>query len=158
MKLIERQGDLFETSNEYYLAHCISADYALGAGIAKKFDSIYCMRSLLSETYPVPYGSTKYIGNALRIGNVFNLVTKRYCYQKPTFETLESSLIDMRTQCEELGIKKLAMPRIACGLDRLPWDGCEKCVSNLINNIFGDTDIEIVIYFYKSCKIMVDFF
>lgn len=31
----EKNGDLFSASRENYLAHCISGDYALGAGIAK---------------------------------------------------------------------------------------------------------------------------
>ena len=29
--------DLFTMPDDYALAHCISADFALGAGIAKKF-------------------------------------------------------------------------------------------------------------------------
>ena len=37
MKLIEVKQDLFIVPKDYALAHCISADYALGAGIAKEF-------------------------------------------------------------------------------------------------------------------------
>jgi len=38
-------------------------------------------------------------------------------------------------------IKKLAMPKIGCGLDCLLWD----CVEEEIKNIFNMTDIEIVV-------------
>ena len=38
MTITEIRKDLFNISNnEYYYVHCISADYALGAGIAKIF-------------------------------------------------------------------------------------------------------------------------
>ena len=37
MKLIEVKQNLFSISKDYALAHCISADYALGAGIAREF-------------------------------------------------------------------------------------------------------------------------
>ena len=146
MNIRETRGDLFAAPDDFYLAHCISADYVLGAGIAKKFDEFYWMKSRLKEKYTVPYGSTKYIGKALLIDDAFNLVTKRFCYQKPTFESLKTALIDMKRQCDELGIKRVAMPRITSELDKLPWDGCEECVSNTINGVFGDSNIEILIY------------
>lgn len=38
MRLIEEQGDLFELDTSYALAHCISLDCAMGAGIAVEFD------------------------------------------------------------------------------------------------------------------------
>lgn len=33
----EIHGDLFSVDDSYHLAHCISADFALGAGIAVQF-------------------------------------------------------------------------------------------------------------------------
>ena len=38
MIITEVTQDLFTVPQGYYLAHCISGDYALGAGIAKVFD------------------------------------------------------------------------------------------------------------------------
>lgn len=38
MVLKEVNKDLFTVSKDYALAHCISADFKLGAGIAKEFD------------------------------------------------------------------------------------------------------------------------
>lgn len=34
----EEKRDLFTVDDSYYLAHCISADFKLGAGIAVEFD------------------------------------------------------------------------------------------------------------------------
>lgn len=37
MIIKEVKKDLFTVSDDYALVHCISADFALGAGIAKEF-------------------------------------------------------------------------------------------------------------------------
>lgn len=34
----EEKLNLFSIDDSYYIAHCISADFALGAGIAKEID------------------------------------------------------------------------------------------------------------------------
>lgn len=130
--------DLFEISDDYYLAHCVSADFALGAGIAKTFNSKYNMRSKLFNSYP------NYVyrgGDALLIGNVFNLVTKAKCFQKPTYESLTEALEMMRDKMISSKITKLAIPMIGCGLDRLQWSR----VKNIIENIFADTEINIIV-------------
>lgn len=138
----EVQCDLFKVPQGYYLAHCISGDYALGAGIAKNFVNVYNMRYKLFKNYPIPIGE-KYanVGKALLIDNVFNLVTKPRCYHKPTYDTLYDTLLDMKQQCEQLDIDKVAMPLIGCGLDKLEWEQ----VYDVIESVFGDTEIEILV-------------
>ena len=130
--------DLFTMPQGYYLAHCISADFALGAGIAKAFDSVYNMRFKLFRHYP---DYEYHGGDALLIDNTFNLVTKQKCWHKPTYESLRESLEMMREQLEFMDVTKLAMPRIASGLDRLDWNQ----VYDIICEVFEDMDIEIVI-------------
>lgn len=132
----EIYGDLFDYENEYYLAHCISADCALGAGIAVEFNRRYGMRNKLKSKYP----QMKY-PTCVLIDRVFNLVTKEYCYYKPTYTTLEAALYSMKTLIKWNNIKKVAMPLIGCGLDKLKWDK----VSGIIKRIFSDVDIEILI-------------
>ena len=56
LKIIEETRDLFTVPQGYYLAHCISGDYALGAGIAKTFNEVYNMRYKLHKQYPIPMG------------------------------------------------------------------------------------------------------
>ena len=56
--------------------------------------------------------------------------------------TLESSLRALRDLCIQNGVHRLAMPRIGCGLDRLDWNQ----VSQLIQRIFQEDDVEITIY------------
>lgn len=143
----EKSGDLFSASQEYYLAHCISGDYALGAGIAKIFNKVYDMKVKLLKNYPIEDGMVYgHVGEALLIDNVFNLVTKARYFHKPTYDSLHATLIEMKKQCEELGISKLAMPRIGSGLDKLDWVKVE----DMIKDVFGDMDIEIVVYVLPS--------
>lgn len=138
MTITIEKKDLFTMPQGYYLAHCISADFALGAGIAKTFDEVYNMRFKLFRNYDnYEYNG----GDALPIDNVFNLVTKRKCWHKPTYESLRESLEMMKEQMDFLGATKLAMPKIASGLDRLEWDH----VYDIICEVFEDMDVEIVI-------------
>lgn len=151
MMLTEIHGDLFAVSNDYYLAHCISADYRLGAGIARQFSINYDVRRKLFRKFPHlddPFSGNhkSYVGKALLIDNIFNLVTKSRYFEKPTYDTLKHTLEDMKQQCDKYGIKRLAMPRIGCGLDRLNWD----MVKKIIKEIFTDTDIEIVVYYLSK--------
>ena len=136
--------DLFSVPDDYYLAHCISADYALGAGIAVEFDKRFDMRRKLREYYP-NFGVTMkhygFEGGCILIDNVLNLVTKDKYYNKPTYKSMQCAIAEMMMICNYNNIKKIAMPLIGCGLDRLQWDK----VSEIIKNTFKNTDIEILV-------------
>lgn len=47
----------------------------------------------------------------------------------------------MREICQDNDIKKVAMPVIGCGLDRLSWYK----VSEIIKKTFSEMDIEILV-------------
>ena len=47
----------------------------------------------------------------------------------------------MKEDMVATGVKKIAMPKIGCGLDRLNWN----IVRSIIKEVFEDTDIEILI-------------
>ena len=46
----EEVRDLFSISDDYILVHCISSDFALGAGIAKKFAQMGVKEKLVKKT------------------------------------------------------------------------------------------------------------
>lgn len=138
MTISIEKRNLFTVPHEYYLAHCISSDFALGAGIAKTFDSVYDMRFKLFNGYP---DYEYHGGDALLVGNVFNLVTKERYWHKPTYETVKHALEMMKGQMDFRGITKLAMPKIGCGLDRLSWDNVYK----IICEVFEDMGVDIVV-------------
>jgi len=143
----EEKRDLFTVDDSYYLAHCISADFKLGAGIAVEFDKRFNCRKRLFEMYPssrVPYWDKlqdRFKGLCTITDPVYNLITKRNYWNKPTLTTMENALLWMKEDCEIRKIDKLAMPKIGCGLDKLHWED----VSALIKKVFDDTDIEILV-------------
>lgn len=150
MTIKEEKRDLFTMPKDYVLAHCISADFALGAGIARKFDKLFNARKKLFNVFPKSWTpiwdktQERFRGGVVILFSdytFFNLITKRNYWDKPTLKTIENSLIWMKERCEDFGITKLAMPKIACGLDRKKWSD----VKPLIENVFADTDIEIVV-------------
>jgi len=148
----EEYCDLFSIDrSKYALAHCISADFALGAGIAVRFNTAFNIRNILNMTY-YSKGIEYFLNTSNKKGyciyidecKVFNLVTKANYYDKPTYASITNAIIDMANIALLNNIKYIAMPMIGCGLDRLNWSR----VSNIIKKIFKDTDIEILI-----CKV-----
>ena len=143
----EEKRDLFSVPNDYILCHCISSDFALGAGIAKEF-RMRGVRDELLKNYFINDWHDKGIALKTEMNNqqvVFNLVTKRKYFNKPTYETVRESLNDMKFQIfwgTDKNTKfKIAMPLIACGLDSLKWEK----VSNIIQEVFNDTNVEILV-------------
>jgi len=137
MTFTEIKGNLFDRKLEHpseYYVHCISGDYACGAGIAKEFNKRYNLTKKLQELPPC---------KCMTIDNVINLITKSKYWQKPTYDSLRETLVDLKELCKENLIKTLIMPRIGCGLDRLSW----KNVKKMLKEIFEDTDINIEIYY-----------
>lgn len=160
----EISADLFSLPEEYMLVHCISSDFALGAGIARVFRDRYGVRDALvakenstefftrsyksDGTVPLRYswhdkgycvftetGKCKWV--------VANLVTKYRYFEKPTYKTMRDAIHDLKKGlliCHP-NVKKVGMPLIGCGLDRLKWES----ISQIIQQQFCDTDIEIVV-------------
>lgn len=140
----EEKRNLFSVDESYTLAHCISADFALGAGIAVEFVKRFDMRKKLNnlfDGYLKTFQQENYKYDCLKVNNVFNLITKERYWHKPTYETLRGSLEIMRKLTLEFDINKIAMPVIGCGLDKLQWDK----VSEIIKDVFQNDDIEILV-------------
>lgn len=143
----EEIRDLFSVSEDYYLAHCISADFGMGKGIVVEFNKRFDMKSKLHSKYPDylnQYTHHRIGGDCILEGRVLNLITKERYFHKPTIIAMRLALQKMKKICVENNITKIAMPTIGAGLDRLAWSA----VSDQIHMIFYDADIEILV-----CKI-----
>lgn len=149
MTIREEQRDLFTVPTDHILVHCISADFAMGAGIAKEFTRRGVKARLIEK-----FQGLIEIGDCLITATTgwqleFNLVTKKKYWQKPTYNSLKAALINAKLyslMVADKGVEKpkpvkLAMPRIGCGLDRLEWSK----VKVIIEEVFADTDIEILV-------------
>ncbi|MBQ7673215.1 MAG: macro domain-containing protein [Alphaproteobacteria bacterium] len=148
----EEVRDLFSVPDDYWFAQCISADFGMGKGIAVEFNKRYDMKNEVISFYlensidgsrdlTNAWDFARNQGFCLWVNRVFNLVTKRNYWSKPTYETLENSLRIMKQSVVQSPVKKIAMPQIGCGLDKLKWEK----VSKIIQDVFKDTDIEILV-------------
>lgn len=141
LPLIERVGDLFAEPADH-LAHCVSVDCKLGAGIAKTFVERFgraSFRNRIASTLPV-------VGCVVVLGTesgktVYNLVTKEKYWQKPTLPALIETLIAMRSHAQSNAVRRIAMPRIGCGLDQLEW----RAVREAIEYVFLHSGVQIIV-------------
>ena len=144
MEFREEKRDLFSVPDDYYLAHCISADFAMGKGIVVEFNKRFDMKNKLKARYPDylnQWQREKKRSGCILAGRVFNLITKERYFQKPTYETLRGALECMKALCVQKGVRRAAMPVIGCGLDRLEWEQ----VSAVIQDVFAGTEVEILV-------------
>ena len=152
MKFNVIKADLFTMPTDNILAHCISADFALGAGIAKIFRDRLGTKKELQKKYNGEWDGKGYCAFTTESEWVVaNLITKERSFHKPTYETLTQSL---QAFCRQLrygdnnyGINydlegvKIAMPLIGCGLDGLDWNK----VSEIIKDVFRETEAVITV-------------
>lgn len=141
MTITELPGDLFQSHDA--LCHCVSRDLKMGLGIALLFKNKFQNQELLKQQKKkvgqVAYLKTDQIKNPY----IFYLITKEKYWNKPTMQTLEDSLKELKKLCLKFNITKLSMPRIGCGLDKLQWNQVKK----MIENIFQDSGIKITVYY-----------
>ena len=148
----ERIMNLFDIGMDYYICHCISSDAKMGRGITVEIDKAFGTKSEIMRDYgktlmtefqkDVSNGGCG--GTCVVCGRVINLVTKEWYWHKPTYSSMRQALRSMKDKCEELGITKVAMPKIGCGLDKLDWGK----VRDIIFDVFDDSDIEILVCVY----------
>ena len=82
-ELVHKIGNLFESKDS--LAHCISTDFKMSAGIARSFKRKF------------PYNFPESTNSPLFVQQVddrfiYHLVTKKRFFQKPTYDSLRQSL------------------------------------------------------------------
>ncbi len=105
MKLVEVKGDLFGAKCS--LAHCVSSDFHMSAGIARGFKNKFGGQEVLRA-------GGWLVGDAahLRLSSgryVFYLVTKCRYYHLPTLENLTLSLEQLARRVKLLDLKELAV-------------------------------------------------
>ena len=140
----EEVRDLFSVSDDYYLAHCISADFGMGKGIVVEFNKRFDMKRKLQSKYPDylnQFTRHRTGGDCILEGRVLNLITKERYFEKPTIITMRLALQKMKKICLENNITKIAMPTIGAGLDKMNFNK----VKEQIVDIFKDTNIEVLV-------------
>lgn len=136
----EEHCDLFDVEIEWSLCHCVSKDLAMTAGIAVEFKKRFGGLPEL-QSQGVEVGGVAVLQKGERF--IYYLVTKNKYGGKPTMTTLQASLKAMREHMLKHDVKKLAMPHIGCGLDRLCWPA----VQDLVLDVFDADEVELL-----ACK------
>lgn len=139
----EIQGDLFSAPKTYSLAHCVASDFKMSAGIAIVFRNKFDQIDKLKKQGGKP-GSVAVLKDNDRF--IYYLISKNDSYKKPTYKNLFLSLNAMKDHMIQNNVKKLAIPRIGCGLDRLQWEK----VREQLHKVFDDVDVKIVVYTMNS--------
>ena len=133
-----RSGDV--TNVETSIAHCVSRDLYMGAGVAKQIREKFGRIEELKEQ-EIGVGGVA----VLSIGPgrfIYNLVTKEKFSDKPSLWSIRESIKEMRTHSIENNIDIISMPRIASGLDKMDWNE----VLKILNKLFKSSDIIIRVY------------
>ena len=113
----------------------------MGAGIAVEFDKRFpgMKRYLLYTIKEYSYKQPCVIDYPDRDIYVFNLITKKFYYNKPNYYSMDKCLDILKDKCLTYNIKHLGIPKLGCGLDRLQWG---KVREGIIEK-FKDIDIDI---------------
>lgn len=144
MNYREISADILSLPDTYWVAHCISQDCKLGKGLALSISNTYpnIRRYLVNQvrqdktTIVIPYYT----------GEIFNLITKKEYFGKPTYKSIELALIELKYQVISMNIRKLAFPKIGCGLDNKDWNK----VKQMILDIFEDVDNLDILFCYMD--------
>ena len=126
------------------IAHCVSSDFAMGKGLA--FTIACCYPELQkSRKLPInnfPRGSLVTYFDQQRQRFIYNLVTKRQFFHKPTYETLELSLHALKRHLKRHEVHELAIPKLGCGYDQLHWP----TVFSILFEVFPGLNLSITIF------------
>ena len=131
-------GNVFDSKDS--IAHCVSADFEMCAGIARHFKRKFPTKypSNLDHSYTPLW--PQWLPETRRY--LYHLVTKQKYVNKPTYSTLRASLERMRTHAENNSIPRIRMPCIGTGLDHLDWDK----VKLLIQETFRASAVQVLVY------------
>ena len=90
------------------------------------------------------------IGTAVPVSEtgrfLYNLVTKRRYFNKPSVDSLKSSLLSMRVHGEQFGIRTINVPMLGAGLDGLDFYGH---VMPVLKEVFQESNVNINIHFLR---------
>jgi len=112
----EIKGNLFDSST--CLAHCVSRDFAMSAGIAVIFSNLFGGKEEL-KNQNVNIGEVAWLYRDSRY--IYYLVTKENYWWKPTYDSLRNSIRNLFILSKKHNVKSLSIPKLGCGLDGLQW-------------------------------------
>ena len=155
----ENYGDVIKKMPEYVTAHCISEDCGMGQGVVLAFRKAFpglkdiCLKHVENNMERINgvippckhMSDDKIVYNMFTKSKYWHRAGKYITYEK-YLENLKNSLELVRDDMLKNNETKIAMPKIGSGLDRCNW----KDVREIINEVFGETEIEVFICLWNS--------
>ena len=129
-------GDLLEDHGN--IGHCVSSDLKMSRGIARDFKKKFGGVQELQKQRRI-VGDVTFIKRRGRY--IFYMITKQYYWLKPSYSSMRKALSTLNTILLNLRIKRIALPKIGQGLDKLKWSNVKTLIKNYI-----DDSIEVIIY------------
>lgn len=128
------------------LAHCVSADFDMSNGIAKKFQKKFGDYQELVKK-GLHFQEERKVGDIAVLERnessfVYYLISRENWWDHATPSSMRACLLQLRRHCQENGVNKLAIPRLGTGADRIDWP----FVKRIVEEVFKETDISITAY------------
>ena len=119
--VIEQQGDLLDSP--HLKAYCVSADFKLGAGLAKQIKEKFPSYFPTKTEYKQQVLHAQYLGHDKF---VFHLIVKPRYFLKPIYRSPRKTLLALRDQMNFYRIDNFGIPQLSCGLNKLDWTEVQK--------------------------------
>ncbi|CAB3387726.1 Hypothetical predicted protein [Cloeon dipterum] len=136
-------GDLFtDAPPQSAMAHCVGADFLMGAGLAVTFRRRFGFQGYLQSLSLRP-GEVAQVVCDKEDRLIFHLVTKpRSAHCRPLPEDFRAAVFELARRCVKAKVSTLSIPRIGAGLDRLPcpW------VRGVLEEAFAGKDIDVLVF------------
>jgi O-acetyl-ADP-ribose deacetylase (regulator of RNase III) len=139
LNIKEINKNILEIPQEYAIAHCISADLKMNKGLAAQICKKYGRHHDSFSNRIINIGDVIPIITENRL--ILYLITKQYYYQKPQYNDIQTAISNLIKELYKLKQYKLAIPKLATGLDKYNWS----TIKQLIFSKFSNTNIELVI-------------
>ena len=131
-------GSVFDAPNSVALAHCVSADLAMGSGIAVQFAKRWPdIRSGYVGSKP----GSLHVHVSAR-GPIFNLITKERFDDKPSWEDFRNSVVALKNKMIELEMRTVAVPELGSGRDQLDLNK----VIKTLREVLVEAGIGVIMY------------
>ena len=128
------------------LAHCVSEDLKMFRGLAASF----------REQWPGQINELRKMD--LKVGDVgaikvedrfiYHLIIKEFCNDQPKYDPLRQAFVKLKEHMVENEITEISLPKLGTGKNQLSWP----VVKMMIEEVFENTDIKIIIYDFDMAK------
>ena len=135
IELVELSGNLFDSTDS--IAHSISSDFKLAAGIAKRVREVFPTmypefgsKASKEKIYPQQISPNRFI---------YHLIVKPRLWNKATYSSLRAALEAMFQHAQKHKVQKISIPRLSIELDKLYWLKVKGIMDNFHKSLINVT-------------------